>query len=122
MKCPNCYEGNLFETDTWSFDKPFDMPKECPNCQLNYFPEPGFYWGAMFISYIFWGWVSVLFGGTCIILLGWSVNQATLALIFFSATFFVWLFRISRSIWIHIAVKKKKDKLNYPPKPETTVS
>jgi len=36
-------------------------------------------------------------------LLDMSVNQATLALILFSATFFVWLFRISRSIWIHIA-------------------
>lgn len=110
MKCPNCHEGDLFETGTWSFQRPFDMPKECPNCQLNYFPEPGFYWGAMFISYIFWGWVSVIFGGTCIIFLGMSVNQATLALILFSATFFVWLYRISRSIWIHIAPGRRSKK------------
>jgi len=110
MKCPSCHEGDLFETPTWSFQKPFDMPKECPNCKLNYFPEPGFYWGAMFISYIFWGWVSVFFGGTCIILLGMTVNQATIALILFSATFFVWLFRISRSIWIHIAPGRPKKK------------
>lgn len=108
MKCPHCHKGNLFETPTWSFQKPFEMPKACPNCQLNFFPEPGFYWGAMFISYIFWGFISVFFGGACIILLGMSVNQATLGLIILSAIFFVWLFRISRSIWIHIATGKSK--------------
>ncbi|MEM6320210.1 MAG: DUF983 domain-containing protein [Bacteroidota bacterium] len=111
MKCPQCHEGDLFETSTWSFQKPFDMHKNCPNCQLDFFPEPGFYWGAMFISYIFWGWVSVFIGGACIMLLGMSVNQATLILIGFSAVFFIWLFRISRSIWIHIAVRRRNKKL-----------
>lgn len=103
MKCPNCKKGDLFETGLWSFQKPFEMHKECPNCQLDYFPEPGFYYGAMFISYIMWGWVCVFIGGGAMLGLGWSVNQATIALILFSATFFIWLFRMSRSIWIHIA-------------------
>jgi hypothetical protein len=110
FKCPDCHEGDLFETGTWSYNKPFDMPQECPNCKLNFFPEPGFYWGAMFISYIFWGWVCVIIGGIGIILFGLSVNQATLVLLLFSATFFIWLFRISRSIWLHIASRKPKSK------------
>ena len=109
MKCPRCYEGNLFETSTWSFQKPFEMNKKCPTCEQNFFPEPGFYFGAMFISYVLWGWVSVIFGGTCIIFLEMSVNQTTLILILFSALFFIWLFRISRTIWIHIAIKRRKN-------------
>jgi len=108
MKCPNCRKGDLFETPTWSFQKSFDMPPRCPVCQLNYFPEPGFYWGAMFVSYIIWGWMSVIFGGAGIIFLGLSVNQATGILILVSAIFFVWLFRISRSVWIHIAPGRSK--------------
>ncbi|OWP64555.1 DUF983 domain-containing protein [Hymenobacter amundsenii] len=29
------------------------MPPACPVCNLNYEPEPGFYWGAMYISFMF---------------------------------------------------------------------
>ncbi|UOQ68750.1 DUF983 domain-containing protein (plasmid) [Hymenobacter volaticus] len=29
------------------------MPERCPVCQVAYEPEPGFYWGAMFVSYAF---------------------------------------------------------------------
>lgn len=29
------------------------MPSHCPVCGQAYEPEPGFYWGAMFISYGF---------------------------------------------------------------------
>lgn len=29
------------------------MHKHCPNCGLDLNPEPGFYWGAMYISYGF---------------------------------------------------------------------
>ena len=116
MKCPNCKKGDLFETPTWSFQKPFDMPSKCSNCGLNYFPEPGFYWGAMFVSYIFWGLFSVVFGGTLIIFFDFSVNQATLILILLSAIFFVWLYRFARSIWIHIALDLPKKKPIQKPK------
>ncbi|TGE22483.1 DUF983 domain-containing protein [Hymenobacter aquaticus] len=29
------------------------MPERCPVCGVAYEPEPGFYWGAMFVSYAF---------------------------------------------------------------------
>ncbi len=105
MKCPKCREGDLFETGTFSFQKPFDMPDECPVCRQNYMPEPGFYFGAMFISYILWGFISL---GICLSLVfafDWSVNGAFALLLLISAVFFVWLFRIARSIWIHIIIK-----------------
>ncbi|MEM8907758.1 MAG: DUF983 domain-containing protein [Bacteroidota bacterium] len=105
MKCPRCREGNLFKTTTFSFSQPFEMLDECPVCGQNYMPEPGFYFGAMFISYIIWGWFSILLCLALIFLLGWTVNGAFALLIFLSVLFFVWIFRISRSIWIHINVK-----------------
>ena len=52
MKCPQCRQGDLFETSTFSFQKPFDMPDRCPVCSNNYMPEPGFYFGAMFITFL----------------------------------------------------------------------
>ncbi|MEL6864837.1 MAG: DUF983 domain-containing protein [Bacteroidota bacterium] len=107
MKCPRCREGDLFDTGTFSFEKSFDMPDRCSHCNQNYMPEPGFYYGAMFISYIFYGWFSLLFSLALVFGFGWSVNSAFALLIFISIILFVWIFRMARSIWIHIIVKYK---------------
>ncbi len=61
LKCARCHTGDLFPTGSFSFNKPFEMHKECPHCGLNLEPEPGFYFGAMFISYIISGWFCILF-------------------------------------------------------------
>ena len=100
MKCPRCQEGDLFETSSFSFQKPFDMPKECPNCGQSYMPAPGFYYGSMFISYIFMGWFCLAFIALLHWVLGWSTAASFALLILVCAVFFVWIFRMSRSIWI----------------------
>ncbi len=107
MKCPNCGEGDMFYTPTFSFKRPLEMPEHCPICGQSFFPEPGFYYGAMFISYIVSGFFSIGF----IMLLHWvfklSINFSFLILILISALFYVYLFRISRSVWLGLMVKKR---------------
>lgn len=105
LKCPRCHEGDLFKTETFSFKEPFEMHDRCPHCDLNYMPEPGFYYGAMFISYIFIGWFSIGFVAFLRWVVGWSINASFALLIAICAIFFVWLFRMARSIWININVK-----------------
>lgn len=39
------------------------MPANCPVCGQGYEPEPGFYWGAMYVNY---GFIVVLFLATVI--------------------------------------------------------
>jgi len=108
LKCPRCHEGDLFHTGTWSFQDITGMPDKCPNCNQNYMPEPGFYYGAMFVSYIFWGFFCVIFGGITIIVLEFTVNQAMVILLVISAIFFVWLFRTSRAVWFNAMVHYDK--------------
>ena len=105
MKCPRCREGNLFKTHTFSYSKPTEMPDRCEVCGQNYMPEPGFWYGAMFISYVWTAWFCLFFVGGGILLFGMSVNASFALLIIMCAIFFFWIFRISRSIWIHIYVK-----------------
>lgn len=105
MKCPRCREGDLFKTKTFSYSRPTEMPKRCEVCNQNYTPEPGFWYGAMFVSYIWTAWFCLFFVGGGILGLGWSVATAFTVLIIVFAIFFFWVFRISRSIWIHIYVK-----------------
>ncbi len=104
LKCPRCHEGNLFETGTFEFKEPFEMSKSCAVCNQNFEPEPGFYYGAMFISYIFMGWFCIGFVGILHWVLKWSITASFITLIIVSLLMLVWLFRTSRSMWININV------------------
>lgn len=52
QKCPRCREGNIFKYTL--LQKPFSplaTHKECPECGFRFEIEPGFFWGALYISY-----------------------------------------------------------------------
>lgn len=105
MKCPRCHEGDLFETGSFSFSKPFDMPENCPKCGQKYFLGPGFYYGAMFISYIITAFFCLFFAGGLILFFDFSVNMAFALLLLAISILFVWFFRLARAIWINMNVK-----------------
>ncbi|GJM36193.1 MAG: hypothetical protein DHS20C18_51940 [Saprospiraceae bacterium] len=94
----------MFETGSFSFNKPFVMKDRCDHCNQNFMPEPGFYYGAMYISYIFTGFFSFSF----IALLHWGMGMSTATsfgiLIFIFAIFFVYIFRLARAAWINANV------------------
>ena len=48
-KCPNCSKGEVF-TNLYSLGIP-KMNDLCKKCGINYTREPGFFWGAMYVSY-----------------------------------------------------------------------
>ena len=104
LKCPRCHEGEMFETGSWSFVKPFDMLERCPKCDLNYFPEPGYYYGAMFISYMWTAWFCLIFVGVFFWLLGFSQPVTFSILGVLLAINFVYIFRISRLMWINLNI------------------
>ena len=104
MKCPQCRQGDLFKKP-FNFSKPLNMYSHCEVCNNNFEPEPGYYFGAMFISYIWTGWLCLFAVGFTMLILKWNMNQA-FALLFFSfAVSFFWVMRISRSIYAHIDMK-----------------
>lgn len=54
MKCPRCHEGDLFTNpNPFALRQLHVMPDHCPSCGLKYNAEPGFYTGAMYVSYAF---------------------------------------------------------------------
>lgn len=104
MKCPRCHEGDLFETGSFSFQKSFDMPENCPKCGQKYFLGPGFYYGAMFISYIITAFYSLGVAGGLIIIGGLGWKSAFVLMLISMAILFVWFFRLARAIWINFNV------------------
>ncbi len=109
MKCPRCHEGDLFETGSFSFQKSFDMPEKCPNCGQAYFLGPGFYYGAMFISYITTAFYALTVCGFLIIVGGLHWQTAFFTMLASMALLFVWFFRLARAIWINFNVKYRPE-------------
>jgi len=52
-KCPKCREGNMFPVSPFSYRKLTVIHSRCTVCDASLVPEPGFYDGAMYISYAF---------------------------------------------------------------------
>ena len=51
-RCPNCSKGKIFADKSFYFSVGFPkMNKTCENCGFKFEKEPGFFFGAMFVSY-----------------------------------------------------------------------
>ena len=124
MRCPHCREGHLYENpNTYSFSDMGKSHKECPVCHTNLQPEPGFYFGAAYVSWALTValWVSVLVALKVFAAIGlieysflthpgtflWSGIGATIVL-------FPYLFRLSRSMWAHFFIKHESEVESQP--------
>ncbi len=50
-KCPQCRSGKMFTHSFYKLSKFTGMHPDCPVCGLHFEIEPGFFWGAMYVSY-----------------------------------------------------------------------
>lgn len=108
LKCPRCHEGDLFlSKNAYSFSKLEKMPDKCAVCGQKNWPEPGFYYGAMYVSYALTIALSVAVFVAMIVLWRFDIlwylglNAAAILLLFPP------IFRISRAVWFNMFVSYK---------------
>jgi uncharacterized protein (DUF983 family) len=109
-KCPHCHEGNFFESNRVYDLKNFStMNKQCPVCKEDFVREPGYYFGASYVSYA----LTVAFGIALYIALNVLINiDSTAFLIIFASMLILLLplfYRLARIIWINFFVNYKVD-------------
>lgn len=68
-KCPQCRKGNLFTHPLYS-TKFTQMYEHCEVCGLRFQREPGFFYGAMYISYAMVVALVIVTGFTLYLFLG----------------------------------------------------
>ncbi|MDC0338093.1 DUF983 domain-containing protein [Flavobacteriales bacterium] len=52
FKCPRCHKGEFLESrNVYNLKQAGNLREKCDRCNLKYSREPGFYFGAMFVSY-----------------------------------------------------------------------
>ena len=103
-RCPRCYHGPLFKANPYVLRRIGQMPKTCPACELVYEPEPGFFFGALIVSY-------ALAAPSCLLyflLLNMGMRiPFDMALGMVAVTQLLlapFLFHFSRSVWIYFHV------------------
>ncbi len=109
-RCPQCRRGSIFKTGLIS-TKFKDVHEHCPHCRVKYEQEPGFFWGAMYVSY-------ALIVGLLIFLsiLMFSIYEdpslllLSLVIIGVSVVFTPFIMRLSRLILIYIAAPYRQFK------------
>lgn len=93
-----------------------EMYRLCPVCNTNLLPETGFYFGAAYVSWALTValWVTVLvvlkiLDALALIEFGFLTHPVTFLTTGSVATLvlFPYLFRVSRSIWAHLFIRKK---------------
>lgn len=106
--CPRCRKTNMFKVPL-DIKKPLDMHKRCNYCDLNFEPEPGFYYGAMFVSYIITAFLFLAIALLLVFYFKWSVNGAMVIVILVGLLIFLKILRVSRSVYIHMLIKYEKE-------------
>ncbi len=93
LRCPRCLRGPVWR----SF---MGMHERCPDCGLVYEREPGYFTGAMVVSYV----LAVPTFGLIVIALLVAGLDTALALLAGAAVYLVlapFILRYSRVIWLH---------------------
>jgi uncharacterized protein (DUF983 family) len=91
-RCPRCLEGPVFATL-------FRMHAQCPACGLLFEREPGYFTGAMYLSY----GVALLVTAPVWLVMVWFGRSLVLVVI--GPLLVVgspWLFRYARVLWLHL--------------------
>jgi uncharacterized protein (DUF983 family) len=99
-RCPRCGEGAVFKHPLLSLHFA-DMHDACTNCQATYQPEPGFYFGAMFVSYAIT--VALMVASSTVLWLFFdaSTNAHIVTFIVVTILFSPFSYRCSRLLWLY---------------------
>jgi len=114
LKCPRCHEGDVFKAGfSYRFSKITEMNTHCPNCNLKFEREPGFFYGAMYVSYALtvalWVAVAVAF-----FVLSESIDPWLFMIVGIGLLLILLpgIYRLSRVIWLtmFVAYEPKEEK------------
>jgi uncharacterized protein (DUF983 family) len=100
QRCPRCRTGTIFRYSIFrGFPK---MHDRCPACDLKFDREPGYFLGAMYVSYALGIVIVALFAALLWWLTGWWITKDTIwaVVLFLPLAPTITLF--ARVLWIYL--------------------
>lgn len=112
MKCPKCHTGDFFLGKSYNFKTVGRTHNRCPHCNEDFLREPGYYYGAMYVSYaIGVALFSIIYASYSLWFSDYSVWYPIGLIGFVSVVFGPYLYHLSKIVWISFFVKFDPNKV-----------
>lgn len=106
LKCPRCRQGKLFNKGgLFQYRDVLDMPEKCGVCNQKFDIEPGFWIGAMWISYPIVVAIETPFLFLALFADGIMTWVYFACMIVAFLIFWPFILRLGRSSWIHVSIR-----------------
>lgn len=108
-RCPHCHEGEFFvDRNPYHLSTAGDLLEACPVCARKYTPEPGFYYGGMYVAYA----LTVALGTSIFLatrVLWPSATVAVKAVLVCTGIVLLapWMYALSKTIWANLFMSYK---------------
>lgn len=110
ITCPQCQEGKFLVSNVYDLKNVGDVRDECDVCHLKYEREPGFFYGAMYISYALGVALFVTIWVSCKLWIPSFGAWTQIGLVtFFTIVLAPYLFALSKIIYANIFISYKAD-------------
>lgn len=109
FKCPHCHEGEFFvDRNPYNLFKAGDLHEECSVCHRKYTPEPGFYYGGMYVAYALAVATFVTAYVATTVLYPQASTELIVGIVLFSLIFLApLLYALSKTIWAALFISYK---------------
>ena len=101
-RCPNCGKTDMFKSSAFNLLHFIEMRDSCDQCHLNFHPEPGYYLGAMYISYVINSFIFLAVALTVKFKYDFTLTNTFLLLGILSFVLLPYTLRFSRTLWLFI--------------------
>jgi uncharacterized protein (DUF983 family) len=100
QRCPRCRKGNIFRASIFrGFPK---MHDHCPVCDLAFDREPGYFLGAMYVSYGLGIVIVALIAALLWSITGWWITKDTIWAVVLFLPFAPTITLFARVLWIYL--------------------
>jgi uncharacterized protein (DUF983 family) len=96
----------MFKYPFYNFLKFEKMNTKCSNCDLDFIQEPGFYLGAMYVSYFISSFILLFSALFTMVFLEKNLSETLIIMFIIAILILPYTLRISRTLWLLIAQKK----------------
>lgn len=109
FKCPHCHEGEFFvDRNPYHLSTAGDLLDRCPVCERAYTPEPGFYYGGMYVAYaLAVATGTSIFVATLVLWPSASVAAKAILVVLGLLVLAPWLYAISKTMWANLFMRYK---------------
>jgi uncharacterized protein (DUF983 family) len=100
--CPHCGKVSMYKTSVFNFLSFAKMNEKCTSCETNFHPEPGYYLGAMYVSYFISSFVFLITALVSMVVFEFTLTKTFVLLGVLAVLILPYTLRVSRTIWLAI--------------------